>query len=219
MIIQPSQKILRTAAKTIVNYKLIEPDDNILVGFSGGKDSWTLLSVLKELQKNAPLSFKFSALHINPLFIAIPKETLTKTVGEYCRLEIMDVPFEKIIHEHDNQTGNFCSFCARLRRGYIYTYAKNNGFNKVALAHHLDDSLETLLINLFYSGQLKAMPPVYQSQRKDFMILSSGCPFLKNKPGKRVELKELIKQLARTNPDLRKNMLHALKNIKKDFLF
>lgn len=221
---------------------MIENQDRILIGYSGGKDSYTLIRSLSELQQKAPTNFQFEALLIDPMYEEINHDQLGSSINNYTKLNVLQINFERIITNNNHPKGNFCSFCARIRRGHLYSYAKKHGFNKVALGHHLEDTLETFLLNIFFSGQLKAMPPIYQTDdnqlkvirplvevpeslikefilKDNFPILENKCPFNKSADAKRDEMKTLLNQLSEKYPYLKSHFLNSLKNKKHSHLF
>ena len=154
------KKLRREMGKAISDFSLIEPGDRIAVCVSGGKDSYTMLDLLLALQKHAPIKFEILALNLDQKQPGFPQDVLPA----YC--ESSDIPFKIIEEDTFSLVKNmvpkgktYCGWCSRFRRGIIYKFARQNGFNKIALGHHRDDIVETLFLNLFYGGKLKAMPP------------------------------------------------------------
>ncbi len=156
--------LLRKAGEAITSFGMIADGDRVLVGLSGGKDSAALLYVLRHLQSRAPVRFDLAAVTVDGGWGGHPLEPLQR----YCdaldlelvvkNASIVDTVSEKL-HEDDTP----CPLCARLRRGAIYRVAREEGYGTVALGHHADDLVETLLLNLLSSGQLKAMPPILEA--------------------------------------------------------
>lgn len=154
------KKVTRLVGKAIGDFDQIRDRDRILVALSGGKDSWTLLYALKYLQAKAPITFELAAATIHPGprgFDCSPLEERLARDGIQCH--IIPGQIVEVVNENLTEGTNPCSFCSRLRRGMLYTFAGREGWNKIALGHHLDDFVETLLLNLFFNGSIKGMSP------------------------------------------------------------
>ncbi len=236
-------RLARQMGRTIGEYRLIQDGDRILVAVSGGKDSYTMLDLLEDARRKAPVRFELVAFHLNQGQPGYDGGPLRRW------LESFEVPFE--IHHEDTYTSvvsradtfgqrTYCRVCSRLRRGILYAAAERLGCNKVALGHHRDDALETLLLNLLYAGRLQAMPAAYTTNDGRFRVIrpliecaerdvathaaEAGYPILPcNLCGSQENLKRhrvaaLLESLEREIPDVRQVMLAALKNVRPTHL-
>ncbi|HIM94069.1 MAG TPA: tRNA 2-thiocytidine biosynthesis protein TtcA [Campylobacterales bacterium] len=166
-----SKKLLRVAGKTNAAFKLIGEGDKVLVGLSGGKDSLALIHILKHISHHAPFSFEFEACTIN---YGMPGEHYSDLI-EHCKeYEIKHTVYEtniyKVSNEAIRENSSFCSYFSRMRRGALYNFAEQHGFTKVALGHHFDDTVESFFMNMFYNGSMRAMAPIYKTNRGFHLI-------------------------------------------------
>lgn len=164
-MLEVSKKITTTVGRTNAKYELIKEGDRVLIGFSGGKDSLTLLHTLKRMQRHAPFKFDFKAVTIT---YGMEGENVD-FLSDHCKEhgidhEIVDTNIFDISVEKVRKNSSLCSLISRMRRGYLYTHALENGFNKLALGHHLDDSMESFFMNFMYNGAMRAMPPIYKAE-------------------------------------------------------
>lgn len=231
-------RIKRLTGKAIGDFNLIENGDKILIGVSGGKDSYTLLHLLESLRNRAPIDFELFPVTVDSGFPGFRKEI----IEEHLKKQGFNYLIKKtngyqIIEEKRDPGSSYCSFCARLRRGVLYSTADKLGCNKIALGHHLDDFIETLLLNQFYNGRLSAMSPklladnnrhtvirplVYVEEdeiiaftsRNSFPVICCACPVCGRVEQKRKKTKALLKNLSQDNPSIKKSLLSSLKNIK-----
>ena len=166
------KRLRRKVGHAIGDYGMIEEGDKILVCMSGGKDSYFLLDMLLSLKRSAPINFSLIPVHIDSGFPNSPEHLLEDHLKKVGRDYIMAKrPIYEICKEKVPQGTPYCSMCSRLRRGYLYSLAREIGANKLALGHHRDDSLATFFLNLFYSGMMKAMPPVLRTDSDDLTVI------------------------------------------------
>lgn len=234
-------RLLKKLAQASHDYRLIEPGDRILVAVSGGKDSHALLHLLEQIRRRAPFPFSLIALNIDQGQPGFPKEVLPTYFREqgYEHVIVTEDTYS-VVREKTENGKVTCSLCSRLRRGILYTQASRLGATKIALGHHRDDLIETLLLNLFFTGQIKAMPArlttddqrhvvirplVYCSEselaqyaaQKAFPIVP--CSLCSNQENlQRQRVKALVAELAQQNPHIPNNLAAALKNLRPSHL-
>jgi tRNA 2-thiocytidine biosynthesis protein TtcA len=230
-------RLAKKTTKAIVDFNLVEDGDRIMVGLSGGKDSWALIQILDVLRKRAPIAFSIVAVNVDSGYDGYQHQQ----VADACRARGWEFHSEhtSIGAQIDNtlESGDTpCSLCARLRRGVLYRLAKQVGATKIALGHHLDDFVETALLNLFFAGALKAMPArltsdngahvvirplVYVTEAEarayckenDLPIIGCCCPACGDLGLQRQRIKRLIAELEREHPAVKNSMIKALSNV------
>jgi len=158
--------------KAIADYAMIGEGDHVMVCLSGGKDSYTLLDMLLSLQRSAPVSFAITAVNLDQKQPGFPVEVLPKYLGDLgVRFRIIEQNTYAVVKRVIPEGKTMCGLCSRLRRGALYRFAAENAVTKIALGHHRDDIVETLFLNMFFGGRMKAMPPKLLSEDRRHIVI------------------------------------------------
>jgi len=231
------KKLLHYTGKAIADFNMIQHGDRIMVCLSGGKDSFTLVHILQLLQQRAKINFDFQVFTLDQAQPGWDDRALRAWLTDrQVKFDIITRDTYSIVKEKIPEGQTYCSLCSRLRRGIIYRYAEEHGFNKIALGHHRDDLITTLLMSILYNGEIKSMPPKLLSDNKKHIIIRPlaycqekniaqfaelmGFPIIpctlcgSQENLMRKKVKTLIHRLALENPKVPSNMLHALSSIK-----
>lgn len=230
-------RISKKTTKAIVDFKMLEDGDRVMVGLSGGKDSWALLQTLHQLRPRAPIDFSIVAVNVDSGYKEFKHDLIAKTCQERgWEYRIEHTSIGDVMDDILEANATPCSLCARLRRGVLYRIATEVGATKIALGHHMDDFVETLLLNLFFAGALKAMPArlvsdsgehvvirplVYVTEEEARLytkecglpIIGCCCPACGDLSLQRQRVKRLILDLEREHSGVKNSMLKALGNV------
>jgi tRNA 2-thiocytidine biosynthesis protein TtcA len=231
------KKLLHYTGKAIADFNMIQRNDKVMVCLSGGKDSFTMLTILDKLRRRSGNKFELFAFTLDQAQPGWNDATLRLWLNDRSiPHEILTRDTYSIVKEKVPEGKTYCSLCSRLRRGIIYRYAEEHGFNKIALGHHRDDLIRTLLMSMFYNGDVRSMPPKLLSDNKKHIVIRPMCyvqekdiityateqayPIIPcNLCGSqenlmRKKVGKLIDQLALENPKVPSNILHALQSLK-----
>lgn len=233
-----SKTIWSPVGKAMHTYNMIEEGDRIAVGVSGGKDSLTTLNALVRIQKIANIDFEIIPIHIHP---NIDRASFN-SIEEYCeklglKLQVEHTNLNDMLFG-EKEVKNPCFLCGRIRRGILYRMMKEQNINKLALGHHKDDIIETFLMNVFYQGNMKMMKPCYESEeygvkvirplafveekniiryvnKLELPVIKSDCPYEVSENSRRLRVKNLIKDLAKENKDVRSVVFNSIRDLLK----
>ena len=230
-------RIAKKTARAILDYQMIEEGDRVMVGLSGGKDSWALIQVLDVLRRRAPVTFSLVAVNVDSGYEGFQHaQVAAACTARGWELHHVGTSIGAVIDDKLEADATPCSLCARLRRGVLYRMAVEVGATKIALGHHADDLVETLLINLFFAGALKAMPAklvsddgrhvvirplayVTEADARAYArecglpIIGCCCPACGDLSLQRQRIKRLLMDLEREHPGVKSSLLKALANV------
>jgi len=230
-------RLAKKTTRAVVDYQMIEDGDRIMVGLSGGKDSWALLQILDVMRQKAPVRFSLVAVNVDSGYKAYKHDLIARTCeARGWEYRIQHTHIGELIEDILDANETPCSLCARFRRGVLYRVAKEVGATKIALGHHADDFIETLLLNLFFAGALKAMPAklvsndgahvvirplVYVGEEEarayakesELPIIGCCCPACGDLGLQRQRTKRLLMELEAEHPGVKQSMLKALGNV------
>lgn len=231
------KNIKNSIGRAIADFGLIQDGDRIAVAVSGGKDSYALLHFLEALRRRAPIRYEIMAINIDSGYPGYRADIVEAHLAQHGFVYHMEkTDHYDIIREKRRPGSSYCSMCARLKRGVLYTLAQRFKCNKLALGHHLDDFVETLLLNQFFVGSLKAMaasmladngettvirPLVYVEERDliayaavaEYPVVCCRCPVCGVADLQRKRMKALLTSLEQENPHVKRSMLRALANV------
>ncbi len=235
------RRLAKDMGRAIAEFSMIEEGDRVMVAISGGKDSYTMLHLLRRFQRSAPISFELIAVNVDQGHPGYPVDTLRAWLeAERYEHRIVFEDTHSVVTSKIPEGKTYCSLCSRLRRGILYTLAQELGCTKIALGHHRDDVLATLMLNLVFAGQLKAMPPKLRSddgrnvvirplvyaaeveiarfaELQAFPILPCDlCGSQENL--QRKQMQRLLETMEAQNPGTKTSMLAALRNVRPSHL-
>jgi tRNA 2-thiocytidine biosynthesis protein TtcA len=230
-------RIAKKTTRAILDYGMIEDGDRVMIGLSGGKDSWALLQMLDVLRQRAPIDFSIMAVNVDSGYEAYRHDLIRSTCeARGWELHVEHTSIGEVLDDLLDADATPCSLCARLRRGVLYRIASEIGATKIALGHHADDFIETLLINVFFAGAIKAMPArlvsddrrhvvirpfVYVSEEEARLytrasglpVVGCCCPVCGDLGLQRQRMKRLLAELEREHPGVKASLLKSLANV------
>lgn len=238
-LLRPPKSILKLVGRAIAQFQMIREGDRILLGLSGGKDSLSLLLVLKHLQRHSPVKFELGVCTIDPEIPGFDPSPLKEWVAALGVPYFYEAEDMVALADAHMKGDSFCSFCSRHKRGTLYSVCRREGYNVLALAQHLDDLAESLLMSAFNAGELRTMKAHYLNNEKDIRIIrplvrvresqtrafakaaglpviQDNCPACYSKPQQRQKMKELLLAQEQDNSHLYANLWHAMQPLVAD---
>ncbi|EKE01065.1 MAG: hypothetical protein ACD_21C00227G0007 [uncultured bacterium] len=236
MLTKVAQKLKHYTGKAIADYNMIQKGDRVLVCLSGGKDSFAMAKLLQLLQRRTKNKFILHVVMVDKGFLGEHGAAIRFWLEENgFEFTILKTNIFDVVKAKERKKDSYCILCSRLRRGHIYTFAKKHGYNKIALGHHRDDLITSLLMSIFYSGIISSMPPklitndkklivirplsycqesdiIKYAAEQNFPLTSKGLCGAENQT--RAKTQALIKELAKNNPKIPSNILNALNNVR-----
>lgn len=237
-------KLNRLIGKLVYDRALISQGDKILVGLSGGKDSWTLCYFLNEFRKKAPIDFEIYVCTLDVHFTNEQKEKISQKAEELqLQFSFYENQIVEVVNEKRREESSYCSFCARLRRAYLYEAAQKFGCNKVALGHHMDDAIETYVMNIFYQGRTIGMPAKLKAKnvegielirplllckeqdiatfaiQKNFPIIKCNCSESVKEEVRRKYVKNFLTKLEKETEGVKQTILTSMQNVVPEHIF
>jgi tRNA 2-thiocytidine biosynthesis protein TtcA len=236
-----ARRLRKAVGTAVVEFDMLAEGDRVLVALSGGKDSYAMLTLLDSLRERCPIRFELVPVHLDQKQPGYDGRGLRAYLeargGEF---HILEEDTYSVVTDKIPSSKTYCALCSRLRRGILYTTAQKLGCTKIALGHHRDDAIETLLLNLFFSGQLKTMPPLlhaddglntvirplYQCAESDLVIFAEGngypiipCNLCGSQEGLwREQVKDLLVDLEGRIPNLRATIMASMTNVRPTHL-
>ena len=230
------EKIRKTMVGTIAAYDLLEEGDRVLVAVSGGKDSTILLLQLEQIRRRAPFSFEIEPVLLDQKQPGFDARRYSDWLAERgFALRILEQDTYSVVVSRTAPGKSYCGLCSRMRRGALYAHAAEEGFTKIALGHHREDAVETLLLNLFFGGQIRSLAPKYVTDdgahtvirpmiltpeyKIDRYVREAGfpvrdtCPFHDESTSRRASMRALVNDLRKDNPRVMKSIMRALSNV------
>lgn len=230
------KRLRRQVGMAIADYNMIEAGDKVMVCLSGGKDSYGMLDILLNLQKTAPIDFELIAVNLDQKQPGFPEHVLPEYLADLgVPFHILEKDTYSIVTERVPENKTYCGLCSRLRRGSLYGFAQEIGATKIALGHHRDDIIETLFLNMFFGGKLKAMPPKLLSDDKKNIVIRPlaycreddleqfsaykkfpiiPCNLCGSQENlQRQVIKEMLQGWEKTNPGRMETIFSAIKNV------